>query len=314
MKYTITINQQALHKMGLLGEVKANHMAVLEVIARMVFSRMKKMVENDVVYVGVSYETIANEIPFFEIKKDRVKQIVRELGDLGFLVRWERNSAERSIFIGLGPKYQEYTGIIEGETKGAYSGDKILASRRQNFDGNQDTCQDTLSNLESNNVLVDEFVAYLNQITGKKCKVIDPVRKSFKARLKEGYSLEDMKTATLNASMTEFHIEHKFSYITPEFMLRPDKLEKFLNIDKSQLKRNIEKVKIDCPPDSREEKAQTTYLALWKAGDGDWLHLDDKELDWVWRFQGYGKTEGVYPPEQKLVEYRKYTTEAQLNK
>ena len=300
--------------MGLLGEVKANHMAVLEVIARMVFSRMKKMVENDIVYVGVSYETIANEIPFFEIKKDRVKQIVRELGDLGFLVRWERNSAERSIFIGLGPKYQEYAGIIEGETKGAYSGDKILASRRQNFDGNQDTSQDTLSNLEKGISPFGEFIDFVNEVTGKKYKPVTKYEKSFNWRIKEGYTLEDLKKATLNASMSFPHNENGFIHLTPELITRPDKLEKYLNIDKSQLKRNIEKVKIDCPPDSREEKAQTTYLALWKAGDGDWLHLDDKELDWVWRFQGYGKTEGVYPPEQKLVEYRKYTTEAQLNK
>jgi hypothetical protein len=76
-----------------------------------------------------------------------------------------------------------------------------------------------------------------------------------------------------------------------------------------------EKVKIDTTPDDWEEKAQKIYKALWTAGNKeDWSHLDEKELDWVWRFQRMGKMNYHYPPNQKLVEYRKYTTEAQLNK
>jgi predicted transcriptional regulator len=73
-----------------------------------------------------------------------------------------------------------------------------------------------------------------------------------------------------------------------------------------------EKVKIDTTPDDWEEKARGIYKALWASGNKeDWSHLDEKELDWVWRFQRMGKMNYPYRPNQKLVEYRKYTTEAQ---
>jgi len=52
---------------------------------------------------------------------------------------------------------------------------------------------------------------------------------SFLARLKEGFTLEQFELALQNIKNDSYHKETNYKHITPEFICRIDKLEKFIN-------------------------------------------------------------------------------------
>lgn len=78
------------------------------------------------------------------------------------------------------------------------------------------------------NELYIGFVEAINKVLGKKYRGDSKSKRSFHARVKEGYTLEQIIQATKVASQEDYHIGNGFKYLTPEFMTRPDKLEKFL--------------------------------------------------------------------------------------
>ena len=71
------------------------------------------------------------------------------------------------------------------------------------------------------------FINFLNSCTGKRYRGTDRVKASLSARLKEGYTMKDIEKAITNASKDDYHISTGFKYVTPEFVLRPDKLDRF---------------------------------------------------------------------------------------
>lgn len=76
--------------------------------------------------------------------------------------------------------------------------------------------------------LLEQF----NSITGKRLKVVnDKVKRQVRARLKEGYSKEDIVNAVINCFNDAYHKEHGHKYLTLEFITRADKLEKYSNVD-----------------------------------------------------------------------------------
>jgi len=73
-------------------------------------------------------------------------------------------------------------------------------------------------------ILRDEF----NRITGKKTKVVnDKARRQIRARLREGYSKEDLRNAIKNCYNDDHHQNTEHKYCTLEFISRPEKFERF---------------------------------------------------------------------------------------
>ena len=68
-------------------------------------------------------------------------------------------------------------------------------------------------------------------VKGKKSRyrINDKVRRALKLRLNEGYTSKDFVKAIKNCMNNRYHIENGFTNLTPEFILRPDKLEVYLN-------------------------------------------------------------------------------------
>jgi uncharacterized phage protein (TIGR02220 family) len=67
-----------------------------------------------------------------------------------------------------------------------------------------------------------------NDITGKKAITInDKVKRSIKARLKEGYTKDHILDAIFNCYNDPYHKETNHKYLTLEFISRPDKLDKY---------------------------------------------------------------------------------------
>lgn len=84
-----------------------------------------------------------------------------------------------------------------------------------------------------------ELIKFFNKETGKKTKIISlKARTQFLARLKEGYTKEDITKAIKNVSKDSYHIETKLKYVTLEFISRSDKLDKFSQIEIENTKKS----------------------------------------------------------------------------
>lgn len=84
------------------------------------------------------------------------------------------------------------------------------------------------------NKLSTELIDWFNSKFKKKYRVTGKLEGQLKSRLKEGYSLDDIKIAT-EIAMTNFpHNENGFKYLTPVFMTNPNKLNQWLNSNKGK--------------------------------------------------------------------------------
>ncbi len=80
----------------------------------------------------------------------------------------------------------------------------------------------------SDNVIdFDGLLKLFNGITGRSLRTINTkARKQFTSLLKEGYSKDDIKNAIKNCFNDPYHKKNP-KYLTPEFISRPDKFEKY---------------------------------------------------------------------------------------
>jgi predicted transcriptional regulator len=73
------------------------------------------------------------------------------------------------------------------------------------------------------------FFEEFKSITGKNLRIQDPkFKRQFSARLKDGFTLDEMVLATKNAYGSEYHTANR-NYLTPEFITRADKLQNYIN-------------------------------------------------------------------------------------
>jgi len=112
------------------------------------------------------------------------------------------------------------------------TGESIYSIYKQ---GNKETKE------QGNNVIIKDkssnvdLLSFLNLTTGKGFKVItSKAEKNIKLRLKEGFTIEDIKMAIVNCSKNKYHIENP-QYLTLEFITRADNLEKYLNVAPAQM-------------------------------------------------------------------------------
>jgi len=81
----------------------------------------------------------------------------------------------------------------------------------------------------------ETFIEFFNQAKGSKEKpakyrLNSKTVSMLRAREKDGYTFEDISKAIKNCKADTFHIQNP-KYLTPEFILRPDKLEQYLNAE-----------------------------------------------------------------------------------
>lgn len=80
----------------------------------------------------------------------------------------------------------------------------------------------------------DKLRNNFNELTGKKTLVVsDKVKRQIKARLKEGYTKQDLWNAIVNCFNDPYHKENP-RYLTLEFISRSDKMEKYCTDIKKQ--------------------------------------------------------------------------------
>jgi len=77
-----------------------------------------------------------------------------------------------------------------------------------------------------------ELLSFFNKVFNKKCRVVtDNAKRQFNARLKQNYTKQDIVNAIINLSKTQYHIDTNFQHVTLEFISRPDKFEKYSQIN-----------------------------------------------------------------------------------
>jgi len=69
---------------------------------------------------------------------------------------------------------------------------------------------------------------FVNNTFGRNFKVItEKVKRSYYARLKDGYIKEDIINAIKNCKENQFHKDNNYNYCTPEFFSRAETLDKY---------------------------------------------------------------------------------------
>lgn len=69
---------------------------------------------------------------------------------------------------------------------------------------------------------------FVNNTFGRNFKVItEKVKRSYNARLKDGYIKEDIINAIKNCKENQFHKDNNYNYCTPEFFSRAETLDKY---------------------------------------------------------------------------------------
>jgi len=159
--------------------------------------------------------------------------------------KWIRNLSKNG-FITLGYIYKEGSKeILKREIRCINTG---FLGINTGLKGYQHTIKDNNTSINNidNNIIVgfdktnaidfDALLVFFNKTTGKNLRLINPKTKAqFNARLKEGYTKEDIFKAIINCSRDPYHIENP-KYLTPEFISRADKIEKYANATTRQSK------------------------------------------------------------------------------
>ena len=71
---------------------------------------------------------------------------------------------------------------------------------------------------------------FVNKTFGRNFQVInDKVKRSYKARIKDGYKKEHIIEAIKNCKENAYHKENNYQYCTPEFFSRAETLDKYAN-------------------------------------------------------------------------------------
>ena len=75
-----------------------------------------------------------------------------------------------------------------------------------------------------------QLLLFINKTLGKSFRTINPtLQAKYKARLKDGYTKEDIQKAIIGASKSAYHLETNYKHLRPDFFSRADKIDMYSN-------------------------------------------------------------------------------------
>ena len=182
----------------------------------------------------------------FAIELDALKSILGKLSLLNLIV-----IKGESLFI---PSCESRLNLVRGGKKSKPTSEAIANLKNQNSEGISEPISEGSSEQieiekKINNTqpkVVIDWSALLNQfneLVGRSHKLItEKAKRQLLARLKDGYTKQDIWNAIQNCYNDEYHKETNHKYLTLEFISRPDKMERY-SID--VVKQNKPKVNIE---------------------------------------------------------------------
>ena len=128
---------------------------------------------------------------------------------------------------------EKYEGIRERNSENAKKRWNATASDRipemptltKNADSDSDS--DSVNDINKN---IDylALLGFVNKTFGRRFEVInDKTKRAYKARLKDGYTKEQIMDAIKNAAASKYHKENNYQYCTPEFFSRAETIDKY---------------------------------------------------------------------------------------
>ena len=113
--------------------------------------------------------------------------------------------------------------LSESGRKGGLS--KAKASLKQGS-----SIKDKEEDKEEDNINYQALLDLLGVSFNRKFKVINSkAKRSYQARLRDGYTFEDITKAIINCKENQFHKDNNYNYCTPEFFSRAETLDKYSN-------------------------------------------------------------------------------------
>ena len=156
------------------------------------------------------------------------------------LKKFEEVKAKRSV---AGKRSAELRALKNDEQNATNSTsvESVEQTPTNPTDNDNDNDNDNVIN-NNNNINFDKLLSFLNSKTGRNFKIInETTKKKYYARLKEGYTKEDILNAISNAIQSDYHKENGFKYLTPEFFSRADKLNMYSSINNKPNENNVNK-------------------------------------------------------------------------
>ena len=87
---------------------------------------------------------------------------------------------------------------------------------------------DNVNDNDIYNIDYQALLDFVNKTFGRNFQVInDKVKRSYKARIKDGYKKEHIIQAIKNCKVNAYHKENNYQYCTPEFFSRAETLDKY---------------------------------------------------------------------------------------
>ena len=156
------------------------------------------------------------------------------------LKKFEEVKAKRSV---AGKRSAELRALKNDEQDATNSSrvDSVEQTPTNQTDNDNDNVNDNVIN-NKYTINFDKLLSFLNSKTGRNFKIInEATKKKYNARLKEGYTKDDILNAIINAVNSDYHKENGFKYLTPEFFSRADKLNMYSSINNKPNENNVNK-------------------------------------------------------------------------
>lgn len=148
--------------------------------------------------VDIAFEPIKQQLKRDLVKFEDVKVKRSEAGKAGASKRWQ---------------------MLSNDNKAKQSIAKIAVNDNDNVNDN-----------DIYNIDYQALLDFVNKTFGRNFQVInDKIKRSYKARLKDGYKKEDIIQAIKNCKENAYHKENNYQYCTPEFFSRSETLDKYAN-------------------------------------------------------------------------------------
>jgi hypothetical protein len=120
--------------------------------------------------------------------------------------------------------------LYGGSKETLQGGSKETLHNTNNFNINNNK---HICGVETPPIDYDKFIDYFNSFAKRSFRINDKLINTLNKRLKT-YSKQQLQDAIKNAHNDDYHITTNFKYLTPELILREDKLERFVNNPKPQ--------------------------------------------------------------------------------
>jgi hypothetical protein len=93
-----------------------------------------------------------------------------------------------------------------------------------------------IKGLQEDPIDFDALLVFFNKTTGRKLRTINTkAKKGFNKIISEGYTKKDIRDAIVNCFNSEYHQQNR-QYLTPEFISRMEKFEKYFDSKPKKLK------------------------------------------------------------------------------